>query len=89
MCGVEEPGNRGKCTSELCGMAPLESGTPFEIIEDWEVWHLVWKGKIDDDVNGQFIKVAVDHIWENEEVSNYILSSAGVLILFEEDQECS
>ncbi len=49
----------------------------------------MWKGKINDDVNMQFIKVAVDHIWENEEVSNYILSSAGVLILFKEDQECS
>ncbi len=34
MCGVEESGNRGKCTSELCEVALLESGTPFEIVED-------------------------------------------------------
>ena len=47
MCGVEESGNKGKSTSSLCRVAPLEGGAPFENIEDREVWHLVWKGRID------------------------------------------
>jgi hypothetical protein len=80
MCGVEESGNKGKRTSDLCGVAPLDAGVPFEIVEDREVWHPVWKGKIDDGVNAQFIKMAATRIWDNEQVSICILSRACILI---------
>jgi len=75
MCGVEESGNKGKSTSGLCGVAPLEGGTPFENIEDREVWHPMWKGRIDNEVNAHFIKAVADRIWKNEQVSTYVLSS--------------
>lgn len=70
---------------DLYGIAPLKSGAPFEVFEDKEVWHPLWKGKIDDGVNAQFIKVAADRIWGNEEVSNYIFLSAYLLIFCTED----
>ena len=70
MCGVEESRNKGRRTKDLCGVAPLETGATFEIIEDREIWHPMWKGKIDDGVNAQFIKAAAGRIWDNEEVSN-------------------
>jgi hypothetical protein len=69
MCGVEEYGNKGKRTSNLCGVTLLENGAPFDNVEEREVWHPVWGGKIDDGINAQFIKVAADRIWENEKVS--------------------
>ena len=89
MCGVEESGSRGKRTNDLCGVAPLDNGAPFEVIEDREVWHPVWKGKIDDGVNAQFIKVAADHIWENEEVSICSVPRKCTLIFCIEDPERS
>ena len=84
MCRVEESGSKGKRTGDLCGVALLETGAPFEAIEDKEVWHPVWKGKIDNTVNVQFIK-----IWEIEQVSIYIFLSAYVLIFCVEDLERS
>jgi len=89
MCGVEESGNKGKRTNDLCGVVPLESDAPFEIVEDREVWHPVWKGKIDDGVNAQFIKAAAERIWENEQVSICILPRGCVLIFRIEDSERS
>jgi hypothetical protein len=85
MCGVEESGNKGKRTSVLCGVAPLRSGAPFEIVEGREIWHPIWEGKIDEGVNVQFIKAAIDRIWENEQVSKYSFPSAYVLIFLSED----
>lgn len=89
MCGVEGSGNRAKRTSGLCGVAPLENGAPFEIVEGREVWHPVWKGKIDDGVNAQFIKASADRIWENEEVSICSVSSKCVLTFCIESPENS
>ncbi len=66
---------QGKCTGELCVVALLETGTAYEIIEDREVWHPVWNGKINDAVNVQFIKALAEHIWENKQVSSYIFSN--------------
>jgi hypothetical protein len=85
MCGVEWSGNKTKRATDLCGVAPLESGASFEVVEDKEVWHPSWKGKIDDGVNAQFIKAAADRIWENEQVNIYIFLSAYLLIFCIED----
>ena len=71
MCGVDKTGNKGKCTSGLCAVAPLETGKPYETVEEGDVWHPNWNGKIDDEVNTVFIKADADCIWENEEVSDY------------------
>ena len=73
----------------LCGVAPLEIGVPFEVIKGQEIWHLVWKGKIDNDVNIQFIKVTVDCIWKNKKVSIYFLLSTHGLSFCIEDLEPS
>ena len=81
MCGVEETGNKGKRTTDLCGVAPLETGVPFEIIEGREVWHPIWEGKIDDVINAQFIKAVVDRVCENENVSICIISRILICIL--------
>jgi len=62
MCGVEETGSKGKRTSDLCGVAPLENGAPFEVVDDSEIWHPIWEGMINDVVNTQFIKAAADRI---------------------------
>jgi hypothetical protein len=75
MCGVDETGNKGKCTNDLCGVEPLEGGAPFENVEEKKLWHPVWKGQIDDKVNALFIKTVAERIWNNEQVSSYILSS--------------
>jgi hypothetical protein len=85
LCGVEESGNKGKRTDDLCNVAPLETGAPFEIVEGKEIWHPLWDGNIDDEVNAQFIKAAADRIWENEKVSIHIFPSVNVLILHKED----
>ena len=85
MCRVEESENKGKHTDNLCEVALLKAGVPFKIIEDREVWHLMWKGKIDDGVNIQFIKMAATCIWQNEQVSIYILSKACILIFCKKD----
>jgi hypothetical protein len=82
-------GNKGKRTSDLCAVAPLVTGAPFETIENKEVWHPMWDGKVDDEVNAQFIKAAADRIWENEQVRMYIFPCACVLIFCLEDSECS
>ena len=73
MCGVQEIGKKGTCTNNLCGVARLDSGAPFEVINDREVWHPVWNGRIDDGINTQFIKAAAECIWKNEKVSRYVL----------------
>jgi hypothetical protein len=51
MCGVKESENKGKHIGNLCGVAPLKTGVPFETVKDRKVWHLIWKGKINDIVN--------------------------------------
>ena len=78
MCGVEEAGNKGKRTSDSCGILPLESGVPFETVDGKDIWHPMWEGKIDNEVNVQFIKAAVDRIRENEQVNIYIFLSGYV-----------
>jgi hypothetical protein len=72
MCGVEESGSKVKRTKDLCEVAPLESGAAFEVVDEKETWHPVWKGKIDDTINVEFIKAVVGRIWENEQVSTSI-----------------
>ena len=64
---------------DLYGVIPLDTGAPFEVVEEREVWHPNWRGKVDDTVNAQFLKVVVDRIWQNEQVSIYIILSAYVL----------
>ena len=59
LCGVEESGRKGKRTGDLCGVIPLDTGAPFEVVEEREVWHPNWRGKVDDTVNAQFLKAAV------------------------------
>jgi hypothetical protein len=39
MCSVEWSRSRAKCTTDLYAVAPLETGAPFEIVEDREIWH--------------------------------------------------
>jgi hypothetical protein len=85
MCGVEWSGSKTKRTMDLCCVVPLETGAPFEIVNDKEVWHPLWKGKIDESVNAQFIKAATDRIWENEQVSIYIFLGACLLTFCIED----
>jgi len=68
MCGLEVTGSKTTCTNQLCAVEPLEEGV-FECIGDRDIWHPNWVGKIDDDVNAQFIKAICDRIWENEQVS--------------------
>lgn len=89
MCGIEESGNKGKRTSDLCGVAPLETGAPSETVNGREVWYPMWKGKIDDEINAQFIKAVADRIWENEKVSICIISRKRVLISLVEYSERS
>jgi hypothetical protein len=68
MCGLEMTGSKTSRTNELCSVEPLEEGA-FERVDDRDIWHPNWAGKIDDDVNAQFIKAVGDHIWQNEQVS--------------------
>jgi hypothetical protein len=89
MCGVEETGNKGKRTTDLCGVEPLEGGALFKNVEEKEIWHPVWKGKIDDEVNAWFIKTVVERIWNNEQVSSYILSSGCALTFIVESPKYS
>ena len=49
----------------------------------------MWKGKIDDEINAQFIKAVADRIWENEKVSICIISRKRALISLVEYSEHS
>jgi hypothetical protein len=69
MCGVEMSGSKSKRIDELCTVKPLEDDKAFELVEEKEVWHPVWKGNIDDKVNVLFIKNIIQCIWQNETVS--------------------
>ena len=68
MCGLETMGSKTRRINDLCAVEPLEDGA-FERAGDRDVWHPNWAGKIDDDVNMQFIKAVGERIWQNEQVS--------------------
>ena len=68
MCGLEMIGRKTSRINDLCAVEPLKEGA-FERIGDRDIWHPIWAGKIDDDVNAQFIKAVGDRIWQNEQVS--------------------
>src|SRR6266851_1939162 len=80
MCGVDISGNKAKHTKQLCAVKPLENNLTFELVDRKETWHPRWKDKINDEVNAQFIKVVINHIQQNEEVSLVSLDN-GVLVL--------
>jgi hypothetical protein len=86
MCGVEESGNKGRRTKDLCEVTPLESGAPFETVEDREVWHPMWDGNVDDGINAKFIKAAADRIWDNEQVSIQIFKYIYTHLLIEDPE---
>ncbi len=74
MCGLEMMGSKMSHINKLCAVEPLEDGA-FECAGDRDIWHPIWAGKIDDDVNAQFIKAIGDRIWQNEQVSIYFFRS--------------
>ena len=69
MCSVEMNGSKTQRTQELCAIKPLENDTPFEVINDTEIWHPVWDARVDHSVNTQFLRAVVERVWKNEKVS--------------------
>lgn len=69
MCSVEMTGSKTKRTEELCAVQPLANGEAYCRVEDKDVWHPRWTGKIDAKANAEFIKAVADRIWRDEEVS--------------------
>ena len=63
----------------LCSEA-IGGQSNFELVDGKETWHPHWKDKINDEVNAQFIKVVINRIQQNEEVSLVSLDN-GVLVL--------
>jgi len=72
--------NKAKCTLQLCAVKPLDDDLAFKVVNGKETWHPHWKAKINNEVNAQFIKVVINHIQQNEEVSLVSLDN-GVLVL--------
>jgi hypothetical protein len=61
-------------------MKPLEDNLAFELIDRKETWHPCWKGNINDKVNVQSIKVVINCVQQNKEVSLILLDDC-VLVL--------
>jgi len=80
MCGVKMSSNKAKRTTQLCAVKLLDNDLAFEVVNGKESWHPHWKDKIDDEVNAQFIKVVINCIQQNEEVS-LVSPDNGVLVL--------
>ncbi|KAF9221446.1 hypothetical protein BS17DRAFT_768723 [Gyrodon lividus] len=46
----------------------VEDNTPFEIVEGGrKIWHPDWLGKVDNNLNAQFIQELAQQVWNNEE----------------------
>jgi hypothetical protein len=80
MCRVDTSGNKAKRSAQICAVKPLKDDLAFEIVNGKEIWHPRWEGKIDDEVNAQFIRAVINHIQQNEEVSLLSLDN-GISVL--------
>jgi hypothetical protein len=76
MCGVDMSGNKAKRSTQICTVKPLKDDLAFKIVNGKEIWHPRWEGKIDDEVNAQFIRAVINHIQQNEEVSLLLLDNS-------------
>jgi hypothetical protein len=74
------PGTRGNVLATCVGWHRWKLVHRLRPLKTREVWHPKWEGKINDGVNLQFIKVAADCIWENEQVSIFTCMHGYVLI---------
>ncbi|KIK79288.1 hypothetical protein PAXRUDRAFT_285169 [Paxillus rubicundulus Ve08.2h10] len=70
-CGIDRATAKKKRVRILAlNVKKLEDNTPFEIVEGGrKIWHPDWLGKVDDDLNAQFIHELAQRVWNNEEVS--------------------
>ncbi|KAG1763831.1 hypothetical protein EDD22DRAFT_952028 [Suillus occidentalis] len=50
----------------LCEVEPLNTGEPFELCEQKQIWHPNWKGHVRDSINAVFIQEIVMRLWNNE-----------------------
>jgi len=57
----------------LALIKPLDGEQPFELTAEGTcVWHPVWRGQVDDDINARFIKEVAERAYNNEKVSSNI-----------------
>jgi len=80
MCRVKISSNKAKRTAQLYTVKLLDDNLAFKVVNGKETWHPYWKAKIDEEVNAQFIKVVINRIQQNKEVSLVSLNN-GVLVL--------
>ncbi|KAG1742876.1 hypothetical protein EDB19DRAFT_1966398 [Suillus lakei] len=65
-CCINQALKRADRIKLLCEVEPLETGEPFELCEQKQVWHPNWKGHIDDEINAVFIQEIAMRLWNNE-----------------------
>ena len=75
-CGVESSSDKTKCIEDLCAVEPLSNGEAFEVVNDQDIWHPLWKKPVNHQVNGKFIIAVTDRVRENEEVRGLTYSQA-------------
>ncbi|KAI0282679.1 hypothetical protein BC826DRAFT_1110691 [Russula brevipes] len=67
MCGVDAKSSKGKCTTDLCSVRPLDNGEAFELVGGAKLWHPDWLGEMGKEINKEFVNAAMDLVWKNEE----------------------
>ncbi|KAG1723041.1 hypothetical protein EDB19DRAFT_1916288 [Suillus lakei] len=65
-CCINQALKRADRIKLLCEVEPLETGEPFELCEQKQVWHPNWKGHVDDEINAVFIQEIAMRLWNNE-----------------------
>ncbi|KAF8835598.1 hypothetical protein BDN67DRAFT_1072336 [Paxillus ammoniavirescens] len=80
-CGIDWATAKKKRVRILAlNVKKLEDNTPFEIVEGGrKIWHPDWLGKVDDDLNAQFIHELAQRVWNNEETLRANPSTKGEL----------
>ncbi|KAL4061858.1 hypothetical protein V8B97DRAFT_2027069 [Scleroderma yunnanense] len=67
LCGIECDGTKANYVAALVAVKPLENKQPFKLLtEGLQIWHPNWLGKVDDELNAEFIKEVGNHVFNNE-----------------------
>ncbi|KAL4069606.1 hypothetical protein V8B97DRAFT_2050547 [Scleroderma yunnanense] len=70
LCEIECDGTKANYVAALVAVKPLENKQPFKLLtEGLQIWHPNWLGKVDDELNAEFIKEVGNHVFNNEKIS--------------------
>ncbi|KAL4078689.1 hypothetical protein V8B97DRAFT_1914502 [Scleroderma yunnanense] len=69
LCGVEKSATKAEQIAFfLEHLQGTPEGAPYELVNEQQVWQLLWNQHIDHKVNVKFLQEVVDCLWENEDI---------------------